>query len=245
MQRDTDTDWKVIASNQPFYGVLANEQYLADRITPDAIKEFYESGRRDIDHVVTVLRGLNGGQFAPRSAIDFGCGVGRLSLAMAQRCDRVVGVDVAEGMLKVGRDEAKQRKVKNVEFRDTLPAGSVDWVNSLIVFQHIPPARGHEILAELVDRLAPGGFFSVQLTFFRDERHSGEINRDIADYRFDGDKVELLSTHSPPPGEMTMYDYDLNKVMRTLFLAGVSPVTVDHTDHAGCHGAWCFGVKRH
>jgi hypothetical protein len=43
---------------------------------------------------------------------------------------------------------------------------------------------------------------------------------------------------------MTMYDYDLNKVVRTLFLAGISPVTLDHTDHAGCHGAWCFGVKR-
>jgi cyclopropane fatty-acyl-phospholipid synthase-like methyltransferase len=191
-----------------------------------------------------MLRRINGGAFSPKSAIDFGCGVGRLSFAMAELCEQVVGVDVAEGMLQVGREQASTRKIRNVDFRTDIPDGPVDWINSLIVFQHIPPARGHQLLAELVDRLSPGGFCSVQLTFFRDQRHSGEINRDIADYRFDGDSVELLSTTSPPPGEMTMYDYDLNRVMRTFFLAGVSPVTVDHTDHAGCHGAWCFGVKR-
>jgi SAM-dependent methyltransferase len=244
MQRDTDADWQVIATRHPFFGVLANERYLADNLTPGAIDDFYESGRRDIDYVVQVLRGINGGAFAPRSAIDFGCGVGRLSFAMADVCGHVVGVDVADAMLRVGREQAKRRKVRNVEFRQDVPAGPFEWINSLIVFQHIPPTRGHALLTQLVDRLAPGGFLSVQLTFFRDQRHSGEINRDIADYRFDGDTVELLSTHTPPPGEMTMYDYDLNKVVRTLCLAGISPVTLDHTDHAGCHGAWCFGVKR-
>jgi SAM-dependent methyltransferase len=244
MQRDTDTDWKVIATHQPFFGVLANERYLADQLTPEAIEEFYESGRRDIAYAVDMLRRLGGGVFAPKSAIDFGCGVGRLSFAMAEFCEKVAAVDVAEGMLQVGRDQARRRKIRNIDFRNDIPPGPVDWINSLIVFQHIPPARGHQLLTELVERLSPGGLCSVQLTFFRDHRHTGEIDRDIADYRFDGSTVELLSTNSPPPGEMTMYDYDLNRVMRTLFLAGVSPVIVDHTDHAGCHGASFYGIKQ-
>jgi cyclopropane fatty-acyl-phospholipid synthase-like methyltransferase len=244
IQRDTDADWQVIGASNPFFGVLANERNLSQNLTPDAIDEFYASGRADIDHVVGVLRGMNGGRFAPAVGLDFGCGVGRLSFAMAEQCKRVIAVDVAEGMLDVGREQARRRGHRNVDFRTDLPETPVDWINSLIVFQHIPPHRGHAILADLVGLLAPGGFVSIQLTFFRDHRHSAEINRDIADYRFNGETVEVLSTNSPPPGEMTMYDYDLNQVARVFFLAGITPLTLDHTDHGGCHGAWFFGVKR-
>jgi cyclopropane fatty-acyl-phospholipid synthase-like methyltransferase len=244
MTRDTDADWRVIAANHPFFGVLANERNLSDRLTPQAMEDFYASGRADIDHVVRTLRGMNEGRFAPGVGLDFGCGVGRLSFAMAEHCDRVIGVDVAEGMLAVGREQAIVRGHGNVEFRSDLPSAPVNWINSLIVFQHIPPVRGDAILADLVRLLAPGGFVSVQVTFYRDHRHSGEINRDIADYRFDGDTVEVLSTNSPPAGEMTMYDYDFNRIVRTFFLAGISPLTLEHTDHGGCHGAWFFGVKR-
>jgi trans-aconitate methyltransferase len=240
--RDTDADWIAIAGTQPYFGVLANEQYLADRITPASIDEFYESGRPDIEHVVARLQQMSG-DFRPATAIDFGCGVGRLTFAMAKYCDRVIGIDVAEGMLSVGREQARRRGIDNSEFLDSLPDGPIEWVNSLIVFQHIPPVRGYEILAELLDRLVPGGFLSVHLTFFHDERHAAEINRDIADYRYDGETVDVLSTRPPSPGEMSMYDYDLNRVMRHVFLAGFTPLTIDHIDHGGCHGAWIFGVK--
>ena len=244
MTRDTDADWRVIAANHPFFGVLANERNLSQNLTPQGMEDFYASGRVDIDHVVGALRRMNEGRFSPGVGLDFGCGVGRLSFAMAEHCDDVIAVDVAEGMLDVGRQQARERGHRNVEFRTDVPSGPVDWINSLIVFQHIPPARGHAILADLVRQLAPGGFVSIQVTFFRDHHHSGEINRDIADYRFDGEAVEILSTNSPPPGEMTMYDYDLNRVTRILFLAGITPLTLEHTDHGGCHGAWFFGVKR-
>ena len=91
--------------------------------------------------------------------------------------------------------------------------------------------------------LAPGGFVSVQLTFFRDDRHIGEITRDLADYRYDGATVELLSHAGSERGHMSMYDYDLNRVLRTFFLGGVESVITEHTDHGGCHGAWFYGRK--
>ena len=71
--------------------------------------------------------------------LDFGCGAGRLTFAMAKYAKEVVGVDVAEGMLRVARERIDVRKIRNVELRTTLPAEQVDWINSLIVFQHIPP----------------------------------------------------------------------------------------------------------
>ena len=60
MPRDTDADWDVIATHQPFFGVLANEQYFMQNLTPDAKQDFYASGEADINHVVRTLAAING-----------------------------------------------------------------------------------------------------------------------------------------------------------------------------------------
>jgi SAM-dependent methyltransferase len=242
--RDTDADWDAIANAHPFYGVLAAERFRDETMTPADIDTFYEWGRVDVEKAIEPYRRMTGADFAPHRALDFGCGVGRMSFAMRKYAREVVGVDVAPRMLEVAREQAAARNVTDVEFRSALPSEPVDWVASMIVLQHIPPARGHRILEQLVALLNPGGWFSVQLTFFRDERHLGEVIRDIADYRYDGETVELLASRDADVGSMSMYDYDLNLVLRTLFLAGIEEVMAKHTDDAGCHGAWFFGRKQ-
>jgi ubiquinone/menaquinone biosynthesis C-methylase UbiE len=243
VMRDTDADWNAIADAHPFFGVLAAERFRDETMTAADIDVFYEWGRADVEKAVAPYRRLTGSEFAPQRALDFGCGVGRMTFAMRNYAGEVVGVDVAPRMLDVAREQALARNVTNVEFRSTLPDEPVDWVASMIVLQHIPPARGHAILEQLVALLKPGGWLSIQLTFFRDQRHVGEVTRDIADYRYDGESVELLTSNNDDVGSMSMYDYDLNKVYRTLFLAGIEEVMAKHTDDAGCHGAWIFGRK--
>jgi len=243
--RDTDADWNEIAHWFPFYGVLAAERFHPDKMTPDDVEVFYEWGRADVERAVAPYERLTGEKFAPDRALDFGCGLGRMTLAMRKYAREVVGVDVAPRMLEVAREQAGARNVTNVEFRSTLPADPVDWVNSLIVLQHIPPRRGLLILEQLVALLNPGGWFSVQLTFFRDERHVAEITRDVADHRYDGETVDVLTSRDDAPiGSVSMYDYDLNRVFRTLYLAGIEEVLAEHTDHAGYHGARLFGRKQ-
>jgi cyclopropane fatty-acyl-phospholipid synthase-like methyltransferase len=243
MLRDTDADWQLIATHQPFFGVLANEQYYMSNLTADSKNEFYASGIADIEHVARTLATMSGGDFAPERALDFGCGVGRLTFAMGRHAAAVIGVDVADAMLDVARREAAERRVTGVQFQRSLPDQRVDWINSLIVFQHIPPERGYIIFEEMLKLLNPGGFLSVQFTFFRDARHTGEVVRDIADYRYDGKTVELLSMATSEPGAMSMYDYDLNRLMRLLYTNDFELVLAQHTDHGGCHGAWLFGMK--
>ena len=53
-------------------------------------------------------------RFAPRSALDFGCGVGRLLVPLARRCPSVVGVDVADSMLAQARARCDAVGVTNV-----------------------------------------------------------------------------------------------------------------------------------
>ena len=76
--------------------------------------------------------------------LDFGCGVGRLTLALAAHFREVVGVDIAPSMLE--RAEKYKGPASNVSYvlngREDLsqfPDGSFDFVHASIVLQHMSP----------------------------------------------------------------------------------------------------------
>jgi hypothetical protein len=80
--RDTDMDWGQIGEQEPYFGVLTHERFLKTNMTDDDKAEFFQSGSVDIEQYVQTLRTLFG-EFSPKSALDFGCGVGRLTRASA------------------------------------------------------------------------------------------------------------------------------------------------------------------
>ncbi|MCU1397746.1 MAG: hypothetical protein JWN62_855 [Acidimicrobiales bacterium] len=244
MSRDTDADWARIAETEPYFGVLANAEYLSDNLDAEAEERFFVSGQGDITHVVNTIRGHLAPDFAPELAVDFGCGVGRLTFAMAGVSERVVGVDVAPAMREIAARKAESFGIANVSFSEAIPSEGVDWVNSLIVVQHIPPERGYGLLAALLGSIRPGGVFSVQLTTHRDARHMFELLRDVELARYDGADMQVYSTvPSTGPGQMSMYDYDLGRVFAMLVMHGFQQMWIEHTDHAGVHGAWIFARR--
>lgn len=103
-----------------------------------------------------------------RSALDFGCGIGRLTQALAEGFERVVGVDIAPAMIEKAR-EANRFKEKCeyvVNSRDDLRMfgnGSFDFVISRIVLQHLPNALAESYLREFVRVLGAGGILVVQI----------------------------------------------------------------------------------
>lgn len=104
---------------------------------------------------------------AEERALDFGCGAGRLTIALADRVGSAVGVDISEPMLAkareldtVGRcDFVRNDREDLAQFDDT----SFDVVMSSLVLQHLPPNLARGYLAELVRVLRPGGALIVQL----------------------------------------------------------------------------------
>ncbi|HEU5301239.1 MAG TPA: methyltransferase domain-containing protein [Acidimicrobiia bacterium] len=62
------------------------------------VAEFFETGRRDVDHIFEMTKAL-GLDVPTGRALDFGCGVGRLTQSLATRFDEVVGVDLAPAMV--------------------------------------------------------------------------------------------------------------------------------------------------
>ena len=236
--RDTDADWRQIGASEPFWGVLTHPEFKAENLDAAAIKAFYATGVDYVAYVAWELAMLSGGTpFHVARALDFGCGVGRLTEAMTAHADAVTGYDISPGMLETARSKSGGKPV----YTDRLPDGPFDWLNSYIVFQHMPPEQGYVLLDQLLERLAPGGFVSLHFTFYRDAHLKPPqappaplLNRVFG---------RAPAPAEPPPGSLMMYDYDLTRLCEALNRAGVGRMTLAHTDHGGHHGAHIFGAK--
>jgi len=156
--------WNEYGKSDPLWAILTAADKKGNRWSID---EFLQTGRDEIAGVIAYLdeRGLKGPR---RHALDFGCGAGRLTHALAACFDRVTGIDIAPSMIEKARQ--LHSGLANVEFRvntsnrlDSIESGSVDLVYTRLVLQHMPPRYIRSYLAEFVRVLAPGGVLVFQL----------------------------------------------------------------------------------
>jgi 2-polyprenyl-3-methyl-5-hydroxy-6-metoxy-1,4-benzoquinol methylase len=142
----------------PMYAALSRSGCDRNRWDPDA---FFERGRQEIDELFVYLGGL-GLDVGHERALDFGCGVGRLTQALAPRFADVVGVDIAssmiEGAKRYNRFGERVRYLVNVS-GDLGFAGDAtfDLVYTTKVLQHVPPELQAGYLREFLRILRPGG----------------------------------------------------------------------------------------
>ncbi|MFZ6792892.1 bifunctional 2-polyprenyl-6-hydroxyphenol methylase/3-demethylubiquinol 3-O-methyltransferase UbiG, partial [Klebsiella pneumoniae] len=105
---------------------------------------------------------------AGKKVLDVGCGGRILAESMARRGADVLGIDMGEAPLAVGRLHAQQENVQNIEYRQ-IPveelaqeqAGQYDVVTCMEMMEHVPdPASIVKACQTLVK---PGGhvFFST------------------------------------------------------------------------------------
>jgi SAM-dependent methyltransferase len=237
--RDTDKDWIKIAEDRPYFGVLTNSKFANP--TPEALVDFFRSGEDNVAHSLRVLRHFFG-PFAPKSALDFGCGVGRLTIPLAKETGKAVGVDVAPKMRELAAKHGNAQGV-DVEFVATVPDGrQFDFVISLIVLQHIPPQRGYRLIGDLWRAVASNGGFNIQFPIYKDQSHQGELIRDMRRYRFDGETAYNYSSDVEDAIQMSMYDYDLSRVLGEI--ESPDSIYLERTKHGGCHGVNLYARKR-
>jgi SAM-dependent methyltransferase len=234
-ERDTDADWRELGATEPYWGVLTHPDYRTENLTPANLDTFYASGSGYIAEIAGRLKAATGKPPSGR-ALDFGCGVGRLTEAMCAYAGSVTGFDISPGMLETAR-----RRGGQATYVDALPDGPFDWINSFIVFQHIPPARGIGLLGDLLARLAPGGLVSLHLTVWRDGHLKPEAPRGWR--KLAAPLLERQRLAQMKPGTIVMYDYDASAVIEALNRAGVGEVTLVPTNHDGYHGVVILGMR--
>ena len=135
--------WREFGETEPHWSVLTDDEFKQENIE-DNIDAFYASGPRSLDIDLNFLRRSNQTISFGR-ALDFGCGVGRLTLALSPHADAVHGVDISEPHVRLAVEQANLRSIDNVTFNvidhleDLLSLGKFDFIISKIVLQHNPP----------------------------------------------------------------------------------------------------------
>jgi trans-aconitate methyltransferase len=130
-------------------------------------EQFFASGRDDVDQLMAEI-GAVGLSLSGTRALDFGCGLGRLTHALADHFDQVIGVDISPKMIARARSLNSPSGVCEYRINDTgdlrwCPDASCDLVVSLLTLQHMRPRYALGYLAEFLRVLRPGAVLAVQL----------------------------------------------------------------------------------
>jgi ubiquinone/menaquinone biosynthesis C-methylase UbiE len=129
--------------------------------------EFFETGvweiTQSLEQVAALYPGLKKGR-----ALDFGCGVGRLTQPIAQHFEQAYGVDISASMIRQAKEfnQYGSRCQYIVNPKDDLrifPDKYFDFIYSNITLQHMPPRYSRRYLAEFMRVLAPDGALLCQI----------------------------------------------------------------------------------
>src|SRR3954454_19192320 len=161
-QADSERYWDERARENALYFV-DNEIGYDD---PDT-GAFWQRGEEVVDRMLS----LANVQIGPgETVLDIGCGVGRLTRALAARAGHVYGLDVSREMLELAKQH--NPSLDNAEWLHGDGAGlgvvgdeSVDGCFSHVVFQHIPdPEITLGYVREMGRVLRPGGWALFQVS---------------------------------------------------------------------------------
>jgi SAM-dependent methyltransferase len=134
-----DEVWERFAQEDPFTYILTGSRNFDQ-------KTFWQSGERAVQlEFIPLIRTQ---AIRTRIGLELGCGVGRLLFPLSSQFQKMVGVDIAASMVQRACAFAANSGIQNVELslitgpEDLLRkaakyAGKIDFLYSLLVFQHI------------------------------------------------------------------------------------------------------------
>jgi SAM-dependent methyltransferase len=156
-------DWEELADVDPLWAILAAPKARGRRWKLD---EFFASGDSEIEEVLETAARLG---FPKRreQALDFGCGVGRLTRALGNHFQHAVGLDISAEMIRLGRELNEGRNCQfDVNVRPDLAAletEAFDFVYTTLVLQHLPRKELiRSYLGEFLRVLRPEGLAVFQ-----------------------------------------------------------------------------------
>jgi SAM-dependent methyltransferase len=154
-------NWDEFGRTDPLGAILGGHGEEWDR------REFFSTGVREIHGVLRYVGSLGIPLFR-RRAMDFGCGVGRLTQALCRHFDECWGIDIAPSMIDLARNYNRygDRCKYHLNQTDNLRAfedESWDFIYSNLVLQHMKPAFGKNYIKEFLRVLSPNGVLVFQL----------------------------------------------------------------------------------
>ena len=156
-------NWERFGADDPLWAVLTHPTKKGNRWDED---QFFKTGQEDIAHYMNLIETAYPSA-RKRRAMDFGCGVGRLTFPLTHHFTEVTGVDVASSMIEKAKSHAERGDCRFVHnpFPDLkfFPSRSFDLVLSLITLQHMAPRFALRYIRDIHRILARNGVLLFQL----------------------------------------------------------------------------------
>lgn len=177
-------DWEELAKLDPYWAILSVPSKRYGRWDSE---EFFTTGDREIGEVMRHAADLG----FPRSfykALDFGCGLGRLTRSMTKYFAHCIGVDIAETMIQRASEIHSEwpscRFTLNVRpDLQIFPSSQFDFVYSSIVLQHLPTRDLiRTYIAEFIRVMRPQGLAVFQILSYVPWKYRLQPTRRL--YRF-------------------------------------------------------------
>lgn len=247
MAHVTDSHWQKWGRTNPYYAVLSDDKFRKENLANNT-KEFFDSGFSQADRVVALLT-RHFGPMSLESALDFGCGVGRVMVGLGRHFRQVTGIDISPDMLAEARRNLDHFKISNatlLESDDRLSnvAERFDLVHTYIVLQHIPVARGRIIINSLLSHLKPRGAIALHVTLRRNlsplRRLTYQARRSLPALHYAVNAVRGRPITEP---FVQMNEYDLVELIELLSARGMGEAIVVPEQHGTYSTATLYARK--
>lgn len=157
--------WDRLGMEDPFGAILTPEW------DDHRVDEFFERGEIEIKEVMRIVDSIEAKYpdvSVPRKlALDFGCGVGRLTQALAGYFNEVHGVDISSSMINKANELNSHGGgcIYHLNESDGLGLFSdstFDFIYSNVTLMHMEPKYAETYIQELLRVVEPGGLLIFQ-----------------------------------------------------------------------------------
>ena len=157
-------DWNDLAELDPLWAIATLPEKKFGKWEKD---EFFQSGEKEIEEIINLCKKL-GYPSEFQYALDFGCGVGRLTIPLSKNFVHCIGVDISETMIKLAKKYQNSPNCKYIVNSDkklsVFDNNSFDLIYSSIVLQHVPEKELiKSYLSEFIRILKKNGILVFQL----------------------------------------------------------------------------------
>jgi SAM-dependent methyltransferase len=223
-------DWEEMARLDPLWAILSAPE---KRYGKWDLREFLRTGEEEIAVLIAKAREM-GLLLQSRHAVDFGCGVGRLTRALRPYFTQCHGVDISARMLEMAAQLTPECDFRQGNDLSSFEDCSADFIYSNLVLQHQPSRRdAANLIWDMVRALAPGGFLAFQIPVDMPLRNRIQPRRRV--YRLlralgIGDATAYRKLKLSPIRMIWIPRFEVEEIIKS---AGGKVVRVDEAPHPG------------
>ena len=201
--------WSNYGKNETYWSVLTADMFLKKNLAKN-IDGFYDTGKETFKQIENTLKRCGEWENLSRlDCLEYGCGVGRVTMRLADIFQNVTGIDISPGHLQLARERVESKGIKNIKLQkinsldelENLP--KYDFIFTVIVLQHNPPP----VIAIIIDR------------FFKSLKNDGivifQVPTQIKNYSFSADgyfeninKYDSMEMHMLPQNTILRIAYE-------------------------------------